>query len=110
MQNGIRGSVILMFEPTKPFYMTRAISEELPVEHQQFILQYIFEHHQQLNDYLQIFEFYMENDQQWLIQRQEEPERETTIAIHLVETGPIHRKVWVMDQIDHVMILFPKDY
>lgn len=110
MQNGIRGLVILMFELTKPFYMTRAISEELPVEHQQFILQYIFENHQQLTDYLQIFEFYIENDQQWLIQRQEEPEQETAIAIHLVDTDPIHRKVWVMDQVDHVMILFPEDY
>lgn len=109
MQNGIRG-LILMFELTKRFYMTRAISEELPVEHQQFILQYIFEHHQLLSDYLQIFEFYIEIDQQWLIQRQEEPERETTIAIYLVETDPIHRKVWVMDQVDHVMILFPEDY
>lgn len=98
-----------MFEQSKPFYMTKAISEELPVEHQQFLLQY-FKHYHQLTDYLQIFEFYIENDQQWLKQWQEEPERETILAIHFTETDPIHRKVWVMDQVDYVMILFPEDY
>ncbi|MCP1143660.1 DUF960 family protein [Lysinibacillus endophyticus] len=99
-----------MFEPTKQFYMTRAIAEELSVEHQQFILKYIFEHHQKLTDYLQIFEFYIENEQQWLIQRQEEPERETTIYVELTTIRPIERKIWVMDELDHVMILFPEDY
>ncbi|MEL4024036.1 DUF960 family protein [Lysinibacillus endophyticus] len=99
-----------MFEPNKPFYMTRAVAQELPVEHQQFILQYIFEHHQQLTDYLQIFEFYIEKDQQWLVQRQEEPERETTIYVELTAAIPIERKVWVMDQVENVMILIPEDY
>ncbi|RKQ12140.1 DUF960 family protein [Ureibacillus endophyticus] len=99
-----------MFEPNKLFYMTRAIAEELPVEHQQFIVQYILKHHQQLTDYLQIFEFYIEDDQQWFIQRQEEPERETTIFVELTTARPIERKVWIMDQVDHVMMLFPEDY
>lgn len=110
MQNGIRGSVILMFETTKPFYMTRAVADELPVEHQQFILQYIFEHNQQLTDYLQIFEFYIENNQQWLVQRQEVPNRETTISVALTHAEATVSKVWLMDQGDHVMILFPEDY
>ncbi|MEK4530523.1 DUF960 family protein [Solibacillus sp. FSL K6-1554] len=90
--------------------MTKAIAEELSVEHQQFILKYIFEKYEQLSDYLQIFEFYIVDDQQWLIQRQEEPEQETTIYVEIETAVPINRKVWVMDQEDHVMILFPEDY
>ncbi|ARD48838.1 DUF960 family protein [Sporosarcina sp. P33] len=99
-----------MFDPTKPFYMTRAIAEELSEEHQQFILQYIHQHHQHLNDYLQIFEFYIEDGEQWLVQRQEQPERETTIFVGLEETEPINEKVWVQDQQDYVIILYPQDY
>jgi hypothetical protein len=99
-----------VFEKDKPTYMTRAIANELDKEHQQFILGYIFENGEQLTDYLQVFEFYIENNQQWLVQRQEEPNRETTIFVHLNQCKPITRKVWVMDQDDHVMILFPEDY
>ncbi|WP_420812971.1 DUF960 family protein [Peribacillus acanthi] len=64
-----------------------------------------------LNDYLQIFEFYIEDNQQWLIQRQEEPNRETTIYVELKASEPISCKVWVMDQGgEGIIILFPEDY
>jgi succinate dehydrogenase flavin-adding protein (antitoxin of CptAB toxin-antitoxin module) len=99
-----------VFEKDKPTYMTRAIANELDKELQQFILRYIDENGEQLTDYLQIFEFYIENNQQWLVQRQEEPNRETTILINLNDSEPIDRKVWAMDQGDHVMVLFPEDY
>ncbi|WP_342533879.1 DUF960 family protein [Lysinibacillus sp. FSL K6-0057] len=100
-----------MFVPTPYFYMTRAIHEELPEEHQQFILKFLLQHHLQLTDYLQIFEFYIENDEQWLIQRQEQPNRETTIYVQLHNAQPIHRKVWAMNQgSKDVIILFPEDY
>lgn len=100
-----------MFEPSKPFYMTRAVADELSQEHQQFILQYIFEQYEQLTDYLQVFEFYVENDQQWLTQRQEQPNRETMIYIEPNITQSIHRIVWAMDQgSEGVIILFPEDY
>ncbi|MEK4712065.1 DUF960 family protein [Sporosarcina sp. FSL K6-5500] len=93
------------------FYMTRAINEELNQEHLHFIIKYLFEHSEQLTDYLQIFEFYTVNDQQWLLQRQEEPHRETVIPVQLIATEPINRKVWVMEQGDEgIMILFPEDY
>ncbi|MDN4492149.1 DUF960 family protein [Ureibacillus aquaedulcis] len=99
-----------MFGPSKPFYMTRAIAEGLPVEHQQFILRYLFEHNHQLTDYLQIYDIYIENEQQWLIQRQNEPQQETIIHVEITTDKPINRKVWVMDQVDHNIILFPEDY
>lgn len=103
-----------MFEPSKRFYMTRAIAEELSIELGQYIFHYIFQYilknHQELTDYLQIFEFYIENNQQWLIQRQEKSERETIIHVEFTTARPINRKVWVMDQVEHVMILFPEDY
>jgi hypothetical protein len=78
-----------MFEKDKPTYMTRTIANELDKEHQQFILRYIDENGEQLTDYLQIFEFYIENNQQWLVQRQEEPNRETTILTNLNDSEPI---------------------
>lgn len=74
-------------------------------------MQFINKNHQQLTDYLQIFEFYIKNNQQWLIQRQEKPERETTIFVELLEETAINRKVWVMDQDNEgVIVLFPEDY
>jgi hypothetical protein len=97
-----------MFENNKKRYMTRAVAEELSDEHQQFILAYIEENQKQLTDYFQIFEFYIEENQQWIIQRQEEPKRETTIYIDLKNAKQIERKVWVTDQVDH--IIFPEDY
>ena len=99
-----------MFEKNIKRYMTRAVADELSDEHQRFILTYIEENQKQLTDYFQIFEFYIEGNQQWLIQRQEEPERETTIFVGLKNAKPIERKVWVLDQVDHIMLLFPRDY
>jgi hypothetical protein len=100
-----------MFEPHKQIFMTRAVTEELSIEHQHFIIQYLKENHTQLTDYLQVFDFYLEGNKQWLIQRQEVPNRETTIFVMLEECQPIKRKVWVMDQEgEGIIILFPEDY
>lgn len=100
-----------MFEPNKPIFMTRFISKELSQEHQQFIIQYIIEHHQLLTDYLQVFDFYPINNQQWLLQRQEQPNRETIHIVRLKDTEAIELKVWVMDQgSEGIIILFPEDY
>jgi len=90
--------------------MTRTVSDELSQEYKQFIIQYIHENHKQLTDYLQIFDFYIEDEQQWLTQRQEEPKREKVVYVALKTSKPIQRKVWVMDQDDHVILLFPEDY
>lgn len=99
-----------MFDNDKQIFVTKAIAEQLSAEHQFFIYQYMQEYLEHLTDYLQVFEFYLENNEQWLIQWQEEPKRETTIAITLEIAEPINQKVWVMDQGGHIMILFPEDY
>ena len=39
--------------------------------------------------YLQVFEFYTENNQQWLLQRQEVPEREAIVLVGLANTEAI---------------------
>ncbi|GAE26248.1 hypothetical protein JCM9140_2287 [Halalkalibacter wakoensis JCM 9140] len=90
--------------------MTRAVAEELSEEHKKLIASYIQENQEILTDYLQVFEFSIEKNKQLLRQRQEIPERETNIVLPLREVNPILRTVWVMDQGDHVMILFPEDY
>jgi protein-tyrosine phosphatase len=99
-----------MFEANKKIYMTRAVANEISQKHQQFILGYIHENQGKLTDYMQVFDFYVEGNQQWLIQRQGQPERETTIFVQLDNSLPVNRKVWVMDQGDHVILLFPEDY
>ncbi|MCM3116317.1 DUF960 domain-containing protein [Neobacillus sp. MER 74] len=99
-----------MFGRNKRIFMTRAVANEMSQGHLQFIIGFIYEHQEQLTDYFQIFEFYTENDQQWLIQRQEKPDRETTIFVNLNDSKPITRKVWVIDQVDHMRVLFPEDY
>jgi hypothetical protein len=99
-----------MFEDNKKIYMTRAVANELSQEHQFFILGYIHEHQEKMTDFMQVFDFYVKYNQQWLIQRQERQERETTIFVQLNNSLPINRKVWVMDQGNHIMLLFPEDY
>lgn len=95
----------------KKVYITRGIKDELPYEHQFFIVKYLHEYEQHLTDYLQVFEFYTENNQQWLLQRQEVPERESTVFVGLVNTEAIDRTVWVMEQGEGgFIILFPEDY
>ncbi|KFZ43675.1 hypothetical protein CS060_13135 [Anoxybacillus flavithermus] len=99
-----------MFERYKPRYMTRAVADTLSEEHLQFILRYVDERNEQMTDYLQVFEFYVQNHEQWLVQRQEQPERETTVFVPLEKAPPIEQTVWVMDQQDHVIVLFPSCY
>jgi len=95
----------------RPIIVTRAVAEQLSGEHQLFILKYLHEHQASMNDYLQVFEFYIENGEQWLIQRQEVPERETTVYVELENEPAIDRTVWMMDQgHDGLIILFPEDY
>ncbi len=38
------------------------------------------------------------------------PNEKQPLPFNLVKVEPIHRKVWVLDQGDHVMILYPEDY
>lgn len=99
-----------MYESVQGYYMTRAVADELSGDHQQFILRYLVEQQKQLRDYLQVFEFYIENDEQWLKQRQEEPPSETIVAVKLSKAKPIERTVWSIVDDRNVTVLFPADY
>ncbi|MFV2046290.1 DUF960 family protein [Metabacillus sp. YM-086] len=99
-----------MFEADKPIYMTRAVAEELPDELKYFIVQYLHGCHHNLTDYLQVFEFSNNQNKQLLRQRQEQPYRETQIFVPLKDNKVISRTVWAMDQVDHVLFLFPENY
>ncbi|KAB7666035.1 DUF960 family protein [Bacillus sp. B1-b2] len=100
-----------MFETHKPRYMTRAVTEQLSTEHQQFIIQYLLKQQNQLTDYLQVFEFYVENNQQFLRQEQEVPHREVIIFVRLEKCRPIKRTVWAMNQgLEGIIIMFLEDY
>jgi hypothetical protein len=90
--------------------MTSTVAEELSQEHQQFIVDFIYSHYTEMDDYLQVFEFYVKNNKQFLIQRQEEPRRKINFYMELKDSGPINRTVWVMDNHDHIILLFPEDY
>lgn len=99
-----------MYQSIKGYYMTRDVANELPGEHQQFILHYLVKQQKQLTDYLQVFEFYVENDEQWLRQRQEAPYREFILAVKLGKEKPIERTVWSIVENHCVTLLFPEDY
>lgn len=102
---------VLIFEKDKSIYMIRAIADELSAEHRQFIYMYLMEQNHQLTDYLQIFEFYICNNEQWLIQRQEQPLRKTKIHVKLDRCEPINEKVWMIDQgSEGIIVLLPSDY
>jgi hypothetical protein len=90
--------------------MTSNVAEKLSHEHQLFIVNFIFTHCKQMDDYLQVFEFYVKNNKQFIIQRQEEPRRKNNFHMELKDSRPINRTVWVMDNYDHIILLFPEDY
>lgn len=100
-----------MFEPSKKMYMTRNISERLSGGHILFIVTYLHDNHATLSDYLQVFEFVIEESKQLLIQRQEEPKRESKFVVEIGGCNPINETVWAIDQGDEgVIILYPEDY
>ena len=99
-----------MYQSVQGYYMTRAVADELSGEHQQFVLQYLVKQRKQLTDYLQVFEFYIENNEQWLRQRQEVPYREVIVEMKLNKAKPIERTVWSIVDDGYVTVLFPEDY
>lgn len=100
-----------MFSFDDEIFMTSTIARELPVEHQQFIYHYFKTRQEIMTDYLQIFQFYVQDEKQFLLQSQEQPERETIVEVPLQKEEPIEQTVWMMNQgEDGSIILFPSDY
>lgn len=101
-----------MFDNKEKRYMTRAISEELDLEIAVLLWQLI-DVKNKLDvelDYLQVFELSISNGKQAIIHRQEVPERQAFLIHPLVNTEPITRTIWCIDNGDSQMMLFPADY
>ncbi|ARK22269.1 DUF960 family protein [Sporosarcina ureae] len=98
-----------MFSPDKPIFVTSTIAEELPAEHRQFIHQYIEDNHELMTDNLQVFTFYEEHGQQFLSQRQENLERNTTLFVALKNDQPINLTLYMRSQVEKGTIIMYLD-
>lgn len=109
-----------MFKDKKVRYMTKAIQEEVPAAIQLALWGLIdarVEENAEL-DYFQIFELSPSKDgkEQVVLHRQEVPlwENKSRFALSspLIgsEVTPFTGKIWVLDQQEYQMMLFPSDY
>lgn len=97
-------------------YITRGISDEVPVEIVLFLWSLIDElklKSQGKMDYLQVFELKIQDhpdivENQIVIHRTEEPEYKRSHAL-LVDT-PIAAKVYVIDSVDYCTMLLAREY
>ncbi|RYG71218.1 hypothetical protein EU245_14795 [Lentibacillus lipolyticus] len=115
MQNGMKGSVISMFDSTAPCYMTSEVDRRVPQSILAIILEMLFaldlERGEQ-TDYLQVFEVLVDSKNERVIikNRQEQTPLQKTMVfeqhIKLEESFTI----WAMWQEDHTILLFPSDY
>ena len=109
-----------MFKDKKVRYMTKAIQEEVPAAIQLALWGLIdarVEGNAEL-DYFQIFELSISEDgkEQIVLHRQEVPlwEKKSQFVLSSPQTGsevnPFTGKIWVLDQQEYQMMLFPSDY
>lgn len=97
-----------------PKYRTRAIDAEIPYEIQDVLWQLftILKQSQKPIDYLHVFELSIEptTQRQTILHRQEVPKYKKTVHITLRTTKPIRRAIWIIEEADYGMMLFPSDY
>mgnify|MGYP003594542828 CR=1 FL=1 len=99
---------------TSSKYATRGVASEVAID-VQLVLWSLVENMRNTGailDYLQIFELSMDNvhgkPTQKIIHRQEQPEFHDT---HYFNVSEIYRgKIWVIDSVEYVTMLFPKEY
>lgn len=94
-------------------YITRGISEKIPVELQLFIwskIDMIVKTGK--TDYLQVFEFNVKNGYLEIEHRQEEPLYKMVYRLKLLETFKDLNKIviFVIDDIDHSTMLLSSEY
>ncbi|EGC92666.1 hypothetical protein HMPREF9402_2870 [Turicibacter sp. HGF1] len=96
----------------KPKYMTRSVSEAVPVEIQSFLWQ-CFEvgMKQGMTDYLHIFECQRNSEKianQTIIHRCETPsfEQEYTLTVD----GPIEAKIYIIDEKEYSILMYANEY
>ena|SRR5699024_1733461 len=101
-----------MFSDKQKRYMTRMIAEVVHVEIQKILWDLIDE--QRKNglelDYLQVFELNAKDGEQYVVHRQEVPERSEKRVFQLKHTIPINQTIWCIDSDEYQMMLFPSDY
>lgn len=94
----------------KPKFETRGINESLCVDYKIFIWNLINRLSEKMElDYLQVFEFSIEDGTQKIIHRQEVPEYEKSYTIPKVNEG-IEGKVFVIDDGDYCTMLWANEY
>ncbi len=106
-----------MFESKAKRYVTRGISERVPL-HIQFLCWHLIDEAVKKKDmeidYLQIFEFKRSSNQEKItvIHRQEQPEfkRNVEVAITSDLLGFKELKLWVIDDTTHQTMLLPEEY
>lgn len=100
-----------MFDSEKPKYETKDINEKLCVDYRIIMWNLIEKLSKEVElDYLQVFEFVIEDDKvQKIKHSQEVPEYEKTYIVPMVEDG-IQGKVYVIDDGDHCTMLWADEY
>ncbi|MBC1499036.1 DUF960 domain-containing protein [Listeria weihenstephanensis] len=97
-----------------PKYRTRAVDAEIPFEIQDVLWQLftILKQSQKPIDYLHVFELSVEPEtqRQTIHHRQEVPKYKKTVHVTLTTTKPMHRTIWIIEEADYCMMLFPSDY
>lgn len=101
-----------MFNDKGKRYMTKTINETVHGEIQMILWGLIDEQREKdlELDYLQVFELKVQQGKQYIIHRQEVPERKREWVYQLKHTTPIERTVWCIDSDDYQMMLLPSDY
>ena len=61
-------------------------------------------------DYLQVFELKVQQGKQYIIHRQEVPERKRERVYQLQYTNLIDQTIWCIDSESNQMMLLPSDY
>ena len=91
-------------------YITKGVQERIPILLVLFIWETIDRGREERTlDYLQIFTFYVEDNQQKIKHEQEQPPYERVYVCGEATTG-IEEKVYVIDDGDHITMLLANEY
>ena len=96
-----------MFKNQK--FITRGVSSEVSLLLQLFMWQCI-EEMPLTKDYLQVFEFTLEDGKQKIIHSQEEPEFKREYLLNLTDAPIFIGKIFVIDDGDHSTMLLASEY
>jgi len=107
------GEITYTFDSTTR-YVTRGISEELPLELQMVLWSVIDDHVKTAKtvDYLQIFQMSQNGMNLEITHKQEEPKYNRTYIYPMKESylDIVNRKIYVIDDVDHSTMLWSNEY